>query len=222
MSNPLKPTRPLVDKSLKGYYAGFVSRLLAFVIDVVMVTLIVLIFNSAVAIVLGFFNIDVAALVQSDNSFTTIAALIFVFGNMLVVMSVWVFYFIVAWTLVGQTIGKRILGLRVVSVDGNLITFKQAVFRYAGYWLSAMPLFLGFLWVLVDDERRSWHDKIARTCVIYSWDARRGPWLQQKILEAQAIEVGHKKAEARQIARRKTDQAADGSTGSRTKKRLPG
>ena len=38
--------------------------------------------------------------------------------------------------------------------------------------LVSLILFIGLLWVLVSDERQGWHDKIARTCVIYDWPAR--------------------------------------------------
>lgn len=38
--------------------------------------------------------------------------------------------------------------------------------------IAAMPLFLGYLWVLVDDERQTWHDRLAKTIVVYEWDAR--------------------------------------------------
>jgi uncharacterized RDD family membrane protein YckC len=218
MSKHLKLVHPVKDNSLKGFYAGFVSRFLAFVIDIVVVSIIMLVFHASVAIVLNFFNINVGVLLESDNRFTTVAAAVFILLNLMISLFVWVFYFVGAWVLVGQTVGKRILGLKVASLDGSLPTFKQALIRYAGYWLSAMPLFLGFLWVLADDERRGWHDKIAHTCVIYSWDARRGPWLQQKLLEAQAIEAGKKREEIQ----REAAQIAGGSTGSQTKKRLPG
>jgi uncharacterized RDD family membrane protein YckC len=32
--------------------------------------------------------------------------------------------------------------------------------------------FLGFLWILIDNRRQGWHDKMAGTCVIYNWPAR--------------------------------------------------
>ena len=218
MSKHLKLTYPVQDNSLKGFYAGFVSRFLAFVIDVIVISVFMLIFHASVAVVLSFFNINVGVLLESGNSFVKTATAVFIIFNLLFSVFVWVFYFVGAWTLVGQTVGKRVLGLKVVSLDGSLPVFKQALVRYAGYWLSALPFFLGFLWVLADDERRSWHDKIAHTCVIYSWDARRGPWLQQKLLEAQAIEAGKKRAETQHEAA----QVVGGSTGSQTKKRLPG
>jgi uncharacterized RDD family membrane protein YckC len=74
--------------------------------------------------------------------------------------------------LAGQTPGKAVLGLRVVPLSGGKISIWRAFLRYLGYYLSALTLGLGFIWVLIDDRRMTFHDKLARTCVIYVWDAR--------------------------------------------------
>jgi hypothetical protein len=44
--------------------------------------------------------------------------------------------------------------------------------RIVGYVLSAIALYLGFLWVAVDARQRGWHDYLAGTQVVYCWDAR--------------------------------------------------
>ncbi len=67
-----------------------------------------------------------------------------------------------------QTIGKAILGLQVVSSDnGEPIGFWKMLFRE---WIvksaSASILCLGFIWVLVDEKNRGWHDKILDTFVV--------------------------------------------------------
>jgi uncharacterized RDD family membrane protein YckC len=72
----------------------------------------------------------------------------------------------------GQTFGKRIMGLRVVRMDGEEMTFVRGLLRVLGYWLAAIPLFLGYIWVIFSNKRRGWHDMLAGTCVIYSWDAK--------------------------------------------------
>jgi uncharacterized RDD family membrane protein YckC len=41
-----------------------------------------------------------------------------------------------------------------------------------GLVLAALPLYLGFLWSLVDNRRQGLHDKVAGTCVVYAWAAR--------------------------------------------------
>jgi uncharacterized RDD family membrane protein YckC len=64
-----------------------------------------------------------------------------------------------------------ILGVRVISVDGGPVSFWQSIRRFVGYLISFI-LYLGYLWILVDDRRQGWHDKIANTLVVYAWDAR--------------------------------------------------
>jgi len=49
---------------------------------------------------------------------------------------------------------------------GNAITTKQAIIRYLGYLVSALPLGLGFLWIAFDQSKRGWHDMMAGTVVI--------------------------------------------------------
>ncbi len=70
------------------------------------------------------------------------------------------------WWLTGQTPGKWLLGIKVVPVGGGRLTFGRAVVRTLGYVVSAVPCYLGFLWILGDD-RRGWHDWLARTEVVY-------------------------------------------------------
>jgi hypothetical protein len=67
---------------------------------------------------------------------------------------------------------KRLIGLRVVSYHHKRIPLWRAVLRYLGYYISALPFGLGFLWILIDDRRMAWHDKLAGTCVLYAWDAQ--------------------------------------------------
>ena len=45
--------------------------------------------------------------------------------------------------------------------------FWQALTRYVGFFVSVTPLFLGFVWVAFDRRKQAWHDKMARTVVIY-------------------------------------------------------
>jgi uncharacterized RDD family membrane protein YckC len=80
-------------------------------------------------------------------------------------------YPIVFWSLAGQTPGKAVMGLRIVRLDGKRMTVWRAVVRYVGSWLAALPLGLGFIWILLDKRRQGWHDKIAGTCVVYTWGA---------------------------------------------------
>jgi uncharacterized RDD family membrane protein YckC len=82
-------------------------------------------------------------------------------------------YFIFFWVLSGYTPGQGLLGLRVIRTDGQPhLNVLRAVLRLIGYFIAALPLFLGFIWILFDNHRQGWHDKIARTYVIYMWDKK--------------------------------------------------
>ncbi len=76
-------------------------------------------------------------------------------------------YQVYFWTSTGQTIGKKAMGLKVVNAEtGALLDTGGAVMRYVGYMVSAIPLYLGFFWVIWDPQHDGWHDKIAKTKVI--------------------------------------------------------
>jgi uncharacterized RDD family membrane protein YckC len=64
------------------------------------------------------------------------------------------------------------MGLRVLTTGGGKLTVFRAFLRLVGYLVSAVPLFGGFIWVLVDDQRQGFHDKIGQTYVVYAWAAR--------------------------------------------------
>ena len=65
----------------------------------------------------------------------------------------------------GQTVGKKILGIKVVDSLEHDLSWVQCLARPASYILSMIGL-LGFLWSLWDKEKRCWHDFIARTRVV--------------------------------------------------------
>jgi uncharacterized RDD family membrane protein YckC len=92
-------------------------------------------------------------------------------------------YFVFFWTVAGQTPGLKFMGLRVVTKDGRPPSGKRALMRMVGYVIATLPIYIGFLWVLIDDRRQGWHDKLARTFVIYDWEARYGGRLIQSALD---------------------------------------
>ncbi|HVA31011.1 MAG TPA: RDD family protein [Gaiellaceae bacterium] len=67
----------------------------------------------------------------------------------------------------GQTLGKRALGIRVYDLaSGGPIGTSRGILRYFARILSAIPCFLGYFWMLWDDEKQTWHDKIAGSVVV--------------------------------------------------------
>ena len=67
----------------------------------------------------------------------------------------------------GQTLGMRILGVRVVRSNGKPLGYREATLRHlVGYPLAILSLGLGFLWALWDARQQGWHDKLADTVVV--------------------------------------------------------
>lgn len=120
--------------------AGFVDRLVAFIIDAIILAI--------PAIIINFITDEMAI-------------------RQLLGLIIGVAYAVYFWTSTGQTPGKSVMKLKVVHADGgNLLTPGQAVVRYIGYIISGIAIFLGFLWVIWDPKHEGWHDKIATTKVI--------------------------------------------------------
>lgn len=66
----------------------------------------------------------------------------------------------------GQTIGKKLMKIKVVQENGRPVDYRTAIIRYLGYLISSLVLFLGYLWIIWDEKKQGWHDKIARTYVV--------------------------------------------------------
>ena len=70
------------------------------------------------------------------------------------------------WKLRGTTVGGIIFGLKVVRLDDRPVDWATAIVRALGCFLSLVACGLGFIWVAFDQDRQSWHDKIAGTVVV--------------------------------------------------------
>jgi uncharacterized RDD family membrane protein YckC len=67
----------------------------------------------------------------------------------------------------GQTLGKRAMNIRVVDIaTGESIGTTRALIRYVGRIISAIPCGLGYFWMLWDNEKQTWHDKLATSVVV--------------------------------------------------------
>ena len=161
--------------SLQGYYAGFTSRAVAIIVDFAIIALVNAIVVAALSV---FFDIrSVQRFINWLNgvlpgSISVVDALTGPFFGVFFFLLFGMVYFVFFFSTTGQTVGKAIMGLRVVTTDGTRMGVKRSFIRTLCYTLSWVPLGLGFLWVLGEDRRRAWHDKIAHTYVLYVWDAR--------------------------------------------------
>jgi uncharacterized RDD family membrane protein YckC len=90
-------------------------------------------------------------------------------------------YFALFWTLGGQTPGQYVTGVRVARLDGKRLTFLRSLVRWVGYIVSLFPLGLGYFWCLWDDRRQIFADKMAKTVVVYAWEAQQNEFLLDRI-----------------------------------------
>jgi uncharacterized RDD family membrane protein YckC len=138
-------------------YAGLVTRAVALLID--------LFVANAIAVLTGGAIDLLAKLLGGDQSLNAQQALA---GGL--VWFLWLgLYFVVFWTLTGQTPGDRLMSIRVFSTKSDRIRVRQAVLRFIGLLLAALPLGAGFLPILVDERRRGFQDWLAKTVV--RWDS---------------------------------------------------
>jgi uncharacterized RDD family membrane protein YckC len=75
-------------------------------------------------------------------------------------------YLLICQIVLGRTLGMRVLKMRIIDVYGDRPSPGRCVVRCAGYLAGAATLFLGFLWMGFDSEKRGLQDWIAGTYVI--------------------------------------------------------
>ncbi|MEW3748911.1 RDD family protein [Pseudomonas aeruginosa] len=75
-------------------------------------------------------------------------------------------FFAKFWTHNGQTLGMQVWGLRVQNRDGSAISLLQALLRFMIAIASWLCLGLGFLWMLWDKDKRTWHDRYSEGQVV--------------------------------------------------------
>jgi uncharacterized RDD family membrane protein YckC len=149
-------------------YAGFGIRLLAWLID-----LLVLLFflRFIIALISYFFSyffiafiLIYVSIVSADSS---IVRFLSDFIGVFIGFSVTLLYFTLFWSSKFQgTPGKIVLGLKIVDVNGNKISYFTALIRYISTIISSLLLGIGYLLIIFDGKKQALHDKLASTYVI--------------------------------------------------------
>lgn len=82
-------------------------------------------------------------------------------------MLIFAAYCCVMWGFKGTTVGGIICGLKIVRLDDRKVDWPTAIVRALGGFLSLAAAGIGFIWVAFDDQKQSWHDKIAGTTIVH-------------------------------------------------------
>jgi uncharacterized RDD family membrane protein YckC len=148
---------PAEVRAAQGTSAGLVSRVVADVIDILFVT---------AAILLGYLGVMAISFVLRPRVFrwpepsgfalSAVAALSFVL------------YLAVAWATTGRTLGKQVMGLRVVRSDRTGLSIWRSLARA----VLCVVFPVGIAWSVVDRGDRAVHDVLLGTVVIYHWRRR--------------------------------------------------
>jgi uncharacterized RDD family membrane protein YckC len=138
-------------------YAGAVSRLAAYVLDVIIVAVAV----AGGSAVFGFLVTVITGRQLHLTGERDVA------GIALAVA--WLVYFAGWWAVTGSTLGMALFGLRVVHRDGTTPASPlSAILRALTFPLSVLLFGLGFLGILFHPRRRALHDLLAGTAVVYA------------------------------------------------------
>ena len=131
-------------------YGGFWIRLVAYIIDAILLTLVV----GGLGAILGF-NLMETDVERQEPLF-----------NLVSVVIGWLYFALMESSERGATVGKMALGLRVVTSNGQRLSFMNATGRYFAKIISGLILMIGYLMVAWDGHKQGLHDKIAGTYVI--------------------------------------------------------
>lgn len=136
---PVAPVSTSTGSSTTSYrHAGFWIRVVASLID---------------AIVIAAISFVIQQIIGKSDALSTLIGAVYQIG-------MWV-------KNDGMTLGKKVMGIKVIQTNGQPMDIKTGIIRYIGYLVSGFALAIGFIWVAFDKNKQGWHDKIANTYVIY-------------------------------------------------------
>jgi len=149
-TNPTQVGQDVSENAVK--YAGFWVRVGAALIDTIFFMMLVL---------------PVLYAMYGEEYFTSTEQVYWGIGDLLMNYVVPAIIVIVFWTYRSATPGKIILNMKIVDAEtGEQPSTGKLIIRYLGYYVSAIPMCIGLMWVGFDERKQGWHDKLANTVVI--------------------------------------------------------
>lgn len=136
-------------------YAGFFRRLGAFIIDCFVFLFLFI-----------FFGIMIGMMEEMSNNF-----IIRILSRDLKLFSIiltWLYYAVMESSHHQGTVGKILLKIKVVSINGDRIDFFKATLRYFARYISGFIMMIGFLMPLFTEKKQALHDMIANCVIIHS------------------------------------------------------
>ena len=160
--SPVPPPQPVWNAQPAGptdvAYGGFWIRVVAYLIDGILLNIVFGIIGVIVGvsmIPIDPTNTDPMASMEHMGRFQLVALVV-----------TWLYFALMESSPRGATVGKMVLGLRVVDEQGNRISFARATGRFFAKFVSTIILMIGYLMVAFTERKRGLHDMIAGTLVI--------------------------------------------------------
>jgi CheY-like chemotaxis protein/uncharacterized RDD family membrane protein YckC len=146
-------------------YAGLATRVVGFAADAAVVNAIALVVAAVIALCVSFLHLPV----PTERLLAAIGGVVWIGWG--------IGYFVAFWSSSGQTIGDRLMGICVRDADDEAAAIgpTRALLRFVGLWLGAIPLFAGYVPILLEERRRAFHDRLAGTVVVYGEGVRDRP-----------------------------------------------
>ena len=150
-------------------YGGFWMRLIAYIVDAVILSLSIATVGGIIGIVVqtalyGVTGEGGSGVAGSSSDITlspTATTLFWLFA-----FAVTAIYFVYFWSI-GGTIGMKLFRLTVVDANTERpVGIGRAILRSVGFVVSALPCYFGLVAAAFDVRKQGWHDKIASTVVL--------------------------------------------------------
>ena len=156
-----------------GVYAGLGRRIVAFIVDKILILLLDIVAVAVLGLFRGLQNLYFFAVQQAPvESLTTEGTSAALFGSivaaygMVIIVIPWLYYAGFESSRSQATPGKLLMRIIVTDLEGNKPTFARVTLRHFAKIISTLIIFLGFLMIGITKKRQGLHDKIAGCLVL--------------------------------------------------------
>lgn len=139
-------------------YGGFWKRLVAYIVDWIILLMMSVIISVGFGIFLAGSGVDI----EDDEALLAFQLQ----ANLLSFIVAWLYYAGMESSSKQATLGKSLLGMKVTDLHGEKISFMRATVRFFSKILSTLLLFIGFLMIAFTEKKQGLHDLIASTLIV--------------------------------------------------------
>lgn len=139
-------------------YAGFWRRVIAYIIDAIVLSIVFGIVGAIFGVVAGGANEGNAGVIASAG---VVLYIVLIVGQ-------WLYFSLMESSAKQATLGKMALSIKVTDLDGRRIGFGKATGRFFGKIISGIILYIGFMMAGWTQKKQALHDMMAGTLVVRS------------------------------------------------------